>query len=238
MSARASREASAVALITLGSAAVVGYLVAHGHTRELDHQFRRRLRRARKPALSRAAKLATRMGEPPAQISFAALTALALQKGPQSQRRAHDGHRARTLVSLSPLFASVLAVMAHRSVKLLYKRRRPPGALLRGTLEPSFPSGHSTVAAATFGTVAYVLAHDRIARPGTASALLTVPLCVGLSRVYLDRHWVTDIAGGWLIGTGISASIAAAIAGTDGRSIPARSRAPARRPNKPQDSST
>jgi membrane-associated phospholipid phosphatase len=35
--------------------------------------------------------------------------------------------------------------------------------------------------------------------------LLLWPVLVGVSRVYRDRHWISDILGGWVAGTGVAA---------------------------------
>ena len=66
----------------------------------------------------------------------------------------------------------------------------------------AFPSGHATLAAAVCGTLAYVLWRERLL-PGAAAlgAGIALPLVVGFSRVYLDMHWATDVAGGWLAGS-------------------------------------
>lgn len=65
----------------------------------------------------------------------------------------------------------------------------------------AFPSGHATLAVAVCGTLAYVLWRERLL-PGPAAlgAGIALPVIVGISRVYLDMHWATDVAGGWLAG--------------------------------------
>lgn len=73
----------------------------------------------------------------------------------------------------------------------------------------SFPSGHASGVAAIALFVAYVAWRHRV-RPrtfGIAAALLV--LMVGLSRIYLDRHWASDVLGGWVVGAGLGAAYCA-----------------------------
>jgi undecaprenyl-diphosphatase len=95
-------------------------------------------------------------------------------------------------------------------VKLMYGRVRPAGAALFNERTYSFPSGHATTAAAVMVTLCYVLAREGII--SWPKAILiggVVPLLVGLSRLYLDVHWTTDVVGGWTVGLFVAAMSAA-----------------------------
>ncbi|MGI8547632.1 MAG: phosphatase PAP2 family protein, partial [Gemmatimonadaceae bacterium] len=87
---------------------------------------------------------------------------------------------------------------------------RPPGAVTYHITTYSFPSGHATSATAIFVTAAYVLWRERLLSRGLAISVgVAGPLLVGLSRVYLDVHWATDVLGGWAAGLFVAALSAA-----------------------------
>ena len=87
-------------------------------------------------------------------------------------------------------------------VKLVVNRQRPSQAEF-GTFTTSFPSGHTAFAAAT--GVALVLQCDE---PGTRRAAWVTAgaatLGMAWSRTYLQLHWLTDVAAGGLLGTGVA----------------------------------
>jgi hypothetical protein len=65
----------------------------------------------------------------------------------------------------------------------------------------SFPSGHSAVAAAFYGFLTYLLLRERIGP--TLLWILTgtsLVFLIGLSRVYLDEHYLSDVLNGYLVG--------------------------------------
>ena len=66
-----------------------------------------------------------------------------------------------------------------------------------------FPSGHVLSLVVFFGLMTYLLTSSRLARCwrwlGYAGCAATV-LAVAFSRLYLEAHWVTDVAGGFTLG--------------------------------------
>src|SRR5829696_3773754 len=95
------------------------------------------------------------------------------------------------------------------ALERLLPHRRPPAGRHKPS-EPSFPSGHSLETAAVALTTAWVLSREGRARPWLAApAALAVPFLSGAGRVYLDRHWGTDVVAGWLAGTAVAAGCAA-----------------------------
>ena len=83
-------------------------------------------------------------------------------------------------------------------------RPRPGGGLVH-TEGSSFPSGHAAYATIWVG-VAVVAAR---VLPGVASraalvgAGVGIAVAVGLSRIYLQVHWWSDVAAGWGLGAGV-----------------------------------
>ena len=104
-------------------------------------------------------------------------------------------------VAATVLLAPVGAVVVFNLVKRAYARPRPAG--LSGIVPSSysFPSGHATASAAVCATLAYVYWREGFTRRSIAFTFaILVPLLVGLSRVYLNVHWATDVLGGWSAG--------------------------------------
>jgi membrane-associated phospholipid phosphatase len=95
-------------------------------------------------------------------------------------------------------------------VKVMFGRVRPAGAALLNERTYSFPSGHATTSAAVVVTLCYVMAREGMISWRTAIAIgAGVPLVVGLTRLYLDVHWTTDVIGGWTVGLFVAAMSAA-----------------------------
>ncbi len=170
------------------------------------------------PGLTTAFEVITRVGAPPLVVLLAVLVAVWLW-------RAHARHVAAVVVA-----APTIAVVIFNVVKQIIHRTRPAGGLLLRDVTFSFPSGHATASAAVFGTLAWVLAREGKMPWAVAVALAVLcPLLIGLSRVYLDVHWATDVVGGWCAGAAVAALSAGVYERGRRRAHPADGRA--RRPN-------
>jgi membrane-associated phospholipid phosphatase len=105
----------------------------------------------------------------------------------------------------------VVIYIAVHITKEVIDRPRPPGSLV-GTKGQAYPSGHAAYATAW---VAAAVALTRRLRLVTSGALVFVALgiavAVGISRIYLRAHWWSDVAGGWGLGAGIFALLAAMV---------------------------
>jgi membrane-associated phospholipid phosphatase len=111
--------------------------------------------------------------------------------------------------SWTPVVVAVIAAAGSVAMTVVGKdmidRARPPADLAVPPLEvsPSFPSGHTLNATVLITVVVYLLLIETTA---TWQRVLAVTLgtafvvLMGLSRVDLGHHWLTDVVAGWLIG--------------------------------------
>jgi undecaprenyl-diphosphatase len=106
--------------------------------------------------------------------------------------------------------AVVLSAVVCESLKALIDRPRPPDPLV-GTVGLSYPSGHATHAVLypALALLAVVLLRPR-AKWATVwiGAGLAIALIVGLTRVYLRAHYLSDVLGGWGLGAAAFAGCA------------------------------
>ena len=130
----------------------------------------------------------TQSGSVPLMVGVAVLAALWLWR--RRSRRVAAG------ALLAPAVATALFV----AIKQIFARPRPPaGHLVLGTY--AFPSGHATASTAVSCTIAYVYWREGFISRRFGICLATIPpFLIGVSRVYLDVHWMTDVLGGWSLG--------------------------------------
>jgi undecaprenyl-diphosphatase len=120
----------------------------------------------------------------------------------------------------------LLAQLASELTKSLYGRPRPD-LVAHGSYvySGSFPSGHSMLSAATYLTLAMLLAslETQRATKGLVYVLaILLVLAIGISRVYLGVHWPSDVLGGWALGAAYSLAAWVVLIWIGGRPRPAR----------------
>lgn len=100
--------------------------------------------------------------------------------------------------------AVLLAWASSQASKALYARPRPDvGLHMVQVYSSSFPSGHSALSAATYLTLAMLVASLEPRRRTKAlayAAACVMLVAVGFSRVYLGVHWPSDVLAGWCLG--------------------------------------
>jgi membrane-associated phospholipid phosphatase len=111
--------------------------------------------------------------------------------------------------SRTPLILMLITVAGSLTLTLVGKglvgRVRPPqiDAVPPYETSPSFPSGHALNSTAIAGMVAYLMLlhlNRQLGRVLTVVAAGCWAVAIGLSRVFLGHHWLTDVMMGWVIG--------------------------------------
>ena len=87
--------------------------------------------------------------------------------------------------------------------KMAFHRPRPEMALY---YEPtfSFPSGHATIAISFYGFIGYLLMRrvkDFKIKVDIFFITTILVLLIGISRIYLDEHYLSDVYAGYLLGS-------------------------------------
>lgn len=100
----------------------------------------------------------------------------------------------RQAMGLPLLTTLIVVVVATALLKGIFRRQRPQTKWAIATDKYAFPSGHAARAAAvavTFG----------VAFPACMLTLMLWAIAVGLARVVLGRHYLSDVVGGLLFGS-------------------------------------
>lgn len=108
--------------------------------------------------------------------------------------------------TLAMLFSQLLI----GPVKVLYGRPRPPASLVE-TTSFSFPSGHAVAGAAIAISLVIVLVPAGPKRRNLEMLAAAFAVIMGLSRVYLRAHWLSDVVAGVALGAAVAIGTAVAM---------------------------
>jgi membrane-associated phospholipid phosphatase len=187
-----------VSAIAISVFADLGEDVAENSTTGLDNSVRAWMVSHQNPVAYKIAYALTWIGSP------AVMVLLAIGAGAWFYMR--RGRSRAGVVVAAPAVGGLLSGV----VKVMFGRVRPAGAAILNEHSYSFPSGHAATSAAVVVTLCYVMAREGMISWKMAIAIgAGVPLIVGLTRLYLDVHWTTDVIGGWTVGLFVAAMSAA-----------------------------
>lgn len=189
----AARALPAVALLALGAAAVA-VLYAGGSAMgptPADAEALRESLQLRTPDLTAAAVVLTDVG------GTVSMTVLALLVGAWSYARG------RVPDAVLAVGAMAFGAAIFQVLKVVIDRQRPP-ELTRLVMETneSLPSGHATLSMVVIGTLVALgwAGRGPLGRVAMVVAGALWVGTVGLTRIYLGVHWLTDVVAGWLVG--------------------------------------
>jgi membrane protein DedA with SNARE-associated domain/membrane-associated phospholipid phosphatase len=151
--------------------------------------------------LTDIAKAVTELGSGAVTWSLAALAALLL------------AIRRRWMEATAVAVGMVLIILLVHGIKDWTDRSRPPDPLV--SVEGSaFPSGHAAYST-LYAWIAVALAFRVV--PGITRRSLVIvagivlAALIGLSRVYLGVHWLSDVSGGWALGVSCFSAVAVVV---------------------------
>jgi undecaprenyl-diphosphatase len=185
-----------IALLGLIGAAVFvvdAALVEAGLTYDLDFAVFQVAADLRTGPIGVSATMFTLLGTGPGLLGMALVAMLAMR-----------ARREWMWTGLPPL-SMLLGWVANPTLKCVFLRERPGVDYLVPIFTEcdifAFPSGHAMLSMCLFGVLAlWALNTDYRHRRWVAAGMLGMALFIGLSRVILGVHWLSDVVGGWLAG--------------------------------------
>lgn len=102
-------------------------------------------------------------------------------------------------LTIVPLITSYITNM---TFKLIINRNRPLTWIVTPPLDPSFPSGHTICSVVFYGIIIYLLKNikNNNLRLTLRILLTLLIILIGISRLYLGVHFLSDVLTAYLLG--------------------------------------
>ena len=198
----------ATAAVAAAGFGVLAAAVARRVTARADHAARKRTAARRGHPVRNAAKAMAPAGKWWTYIPSALGASLYLLRA--AAPPGEDRPRSRRTGAGAVFLAGVMATALNPAFdRWLPQPPTPPGHRKRN--KAVFPSGHAFGPSAVSLAAAYVLAREGLARPGVGfPAALAIPAVTAGARMLQEKHWASDILGGYLGGIAVAAVCVAA----------------------------
>jgi membrane protein DedA with SNARE-associated domain/membrane-associated phospholipid phosphatase len=182
----------------IGLFGIVQGILASAELVDIDSSIRTFARSLRSAPVDTVMVTISAFGEGWVIATAAALLVLALLVG---------GARLTAAIVASVFGATFIFLPAIAAIML---KEYPVSDIHPGLLTASFPSSHATLVTLFCGIAAALAtpALGAVGRTAAWSLALAVATLVGLSQIYLDALWPSDVAGGLLLGLALTAVFA------------------------------
>ena len=98
----------------------------------------------------------------------------------------------------------IISTILNNVIKIIIMRNRPEVLKLVIEASYSFPSGHTMASVTIYGILLYLVNKTDL-KSGLKNTLrvilFTLPIFIGISRIYLGAHFATDVIGAYLVST-------------------------------------
>lgn len=180
--------------------AAIARAVAKRKTAAIDEEVHERTAVRDERPSKRVLEAIAPVGKWWAYVPVAALVAAGVATADDEDR----SRRSRIAGTVSIVTAAAGAAILNECFEdLLPQPPAPPGR--PSPNHPVFPSGHAFGTATVAITATYVLGREAIASPWIAAPLAaTFPIVTAVARIMEEKHWITDICGGYLAAVAVS----------------------------------
>lgn len=190
---RVTLLAIALTLVAIPFGLLLDQVIRSGPFVELDTAAAERLHAAVRdhPLIIAVLRVISEMGRPPTLILFSTIAIVFLWR------------RARHRLAIYIAVTGIVGGLVDTAVKVAVSRDRPDlQEPIATAIGQSFPSGHAMSSTVVYGALLLVFLPviPRRRRPYALAVYLTLIGLIGISRLGLGVHYISDILGGYALG--------------------------------------